>query len=44
MGFDTGKQKKASNLEAARKSLLRFARELKDTNVSQVENDGDIIP
>ena len=44
MGFDTGKQKKTSDLEAARKSLLRFAGELKSASVAQVENDGDIIP
>ena len=44
MGFDTGKQKKTSDLEAARRSLLRFAGELKSASVAQVENDGDIIP
>lgn len=42
MGFGTNN--KVSSLESARKGLLRFAQELKNTSVSQVENDGDIIP
>ena len=42
MGFGTNN--KVSSLESGRKGLLRFAQELKNTSVSQVENDGDIIP
>ena len=42
MGFGTNN--KASNLESVRKDLLRFAQGLKNTNILQVESNGDIIP